>query len=133
MGLVLGPIVLFVLLAAGVGLLLGTDSPWIPPGYAVHQELDALVRIGGLTPYEALAAGTRNAAMYFGTQDSVGTVAIGKRADLVLLAANPLVEIRHTEQIAGVMAAGRWWPQAELQRRLEAYIAADAAAAAAAD
>ncbi len=113
--------------AAGVGLLVGTDSPLIPPGYGVHQELNALVRIGGFTPYEALVTGTRNVAAYFGTLDSTGTLAVGKRADLVLLAANPLTDIQHAEQIAGVMAAGRWLSAADIERRLAAYATAPAA------
>jgi imidazolonepropionase-like amidohydrolase len=93
---------------AGAGLLLGTD---VPPGNSdlefvrdghgfVHKELQALVRVG-LTPYQALATGTRNVAQYFGTLDSTGTIAVGKRADLVLLGGNPLTDIRHTMQPAG--------------------------------
>ncbi len=104
--------------AAGVNLLVGTDAPFgIAPGKGVHEELAALVR-AGLTPYQALVAGTRNAAAYFGTVDSVGTIAVGKRADVVLLAANPLTNIRHTEQIAGVMAAGRWFDIEDLVEEL---------------
>ncbi len=112
--------VILALQAAGVELLLGTDSPLLVPGYGVHQELDALVR-AGLTPYQALVTGTRNVAAYFGTLDSAGTVAVGKRADLVLLTGNPLTDIRHAEQIAGVMAAGRWLPHADIERRLADY------------
>jgi cytosine/adenosine deaminase-related metal-dependent hydrolase len=106
---------------AGAGLLLGTDAAFEPllPGFAVHRELEALVR-AGLTPYEALATGTRNVAAYFGTLDSTGTVAVGQRADLVLLAANPLEDIRHTMQVAGVLLGGRWLPRAELDARLAA-------------
>lgn len=111
--------------AAGVELLLGTDSPLLVPGYGVHQELDALVR-AGLTPYQALVTGTRNVAAYFGTLDSTGTVAAGKRADLVLLAANPLTDIRHSEHITGVMAAGRWLSAADIKRRLDQYAKAAA-------
>jgi imidazolonepropionase-like amidohydrolase len=104
---------------AGAGLLLGTDA--IPdsrgsPGQ-VHQELNALVR-AGLTPYQALAAGTRNVAQYFGTLDSSGTVAVGKRADLVLLYGNPLADVRHTREPAGVMIKGRWLDRVALDQRL---------------
>ncbi len=106
---------------AGVELLAGTDSPFLVPGYGVHQELEALVRWGGLTPYQALRTATRNVASYFGTLDSTGTVGVGQRADLVLLDANPLTDIRHTERIAGVMAAGRWISAADIERRLDAY------------
>ena len=89
------------------------------PGFAVPRELAALVR-AGLTPYQALVTGTRNPAEYFGTLDSAGTVAVGKRADLVLLAGNPLADVRHTAHPAGVMFGGRWLPRAEIDRRLAA-------------
>ena len=74
----------------------------------------------GLTPYQALAAGTRNVAAFFGTLAETGTVAVGKRADLVLLAGNPLADIRQTARIAGVMLGGRWLARAELVRRVAA-------------
>jgi hypothetical protein len=104
---------------AGVGLLLGADA--VPdsrgsPGQ-VHQELNALVR-AGLTSYQALVTGTRNVAQYFGTLDSSGTVAVGKQADLVLLYGNPLADIRHTQEQAGVMIRGRWLDRVELDHRL---------------
>ncbi len=89
---------------AGAGLLLGTDKPG---GAAVHRELELLVR-AGLSPYEALVTGTRNVAQFLGTLDSAGTVAVGKRADLILLDGNPLVDIRYTAELAGVMINGRW-------------------------
>jgi imidazolonepropionase-like amidohydrolase len=101
------------------GILVGTDAvlAFTVPGFSVHRELQALVRLG-LTPYEALAAGTRNVAAYFGTQDSTGTIAVGKRADLVLLSGNPLEDIRHTMVSAGVMVNGRWLSRVELDARL---------------
>lgn len=104
---------------AGVGLLVGTDAEsfFAVPGFAVHRELAALVA-AGLTPYEALVAATRNPAAYFQTLDRAGTVAVGKQADLVLLQANPLADIRHTTQIAGVMLGGRWLARAALDARL---------------
>jgi imidazolonepropionase-like amidohydrolase len=97
---------------AGAGLLLSGDD-----GKNVHHELAALVR-AGLTPYQALATGTRNPAQYFGLLDSIGTVAVDKRADLVLLNGNPLRDIRHTREPAGVMLGGRWLDRAELDQRL---------------
>ena len=108
---------------AGAGLLLGTDTParylapYMVPGFTVHHELAALVR-AGLTPYQALATGTRNVAAYFGTLNESGTVAVGKQADLVLLTADPLANIQNTTQIAGVMRAGRWFSRAALDSRL---------------
>jgi hypothetical protein len=97
---------------AGAGMLLAGDD-----GFDVHDELAALVR-AGLSPYQALVTGTRNPARFFGMLDSSGAVAVGKRADLVLLYGNPLADIRHTREPAGVMLAGRWLGRDELDRRL---------------
>jgi imidazolonepropionase-like amidohydrolase len=97
---------------AGVGLLLGTDNP---AGIGLHLELQALVE-AGLTPFQALTTGTRNVAKYFGTLDKSGTVTVGKRADLLLLKGNPLVDIHNTTAISGVMLGGRWLPSEMLER-----------------
>jgi imidazolonepropionase-like amidohydrolase len=107
--------------AAGAGLLLGSDAPQIynVPGFSTHRELESLVA-AGLTPYQALETGTRNIAKYFGTEREMGTVEQGKRADLILLEADPLADIRNTTKRAGVMMRGRWLPQAEIERRLAA-------------
>jgi imidazolonepropionase-like amidohydrolase len=94
----------------GVGLLLGRDGPG-----EVHEELKALVG-AGLTPYQALLTGTRNPAAFYKISDSAGTVAVGKRADLVLLAGNPLADIRHTREPAGVMLNGQWLDRTALDR-----------------
>ena len=104
---------------AGVGILLGADAPQVfnVPGYATLQELEALVT-AGLTPYQALEAGTRNPALYSGKENSFGTVQVGMRADLILLDANPLSDISNVKRRSGVMVAGRWLPTEELQRRL---------------
>ncbi|HEX2217865.1 MAG TPA: amidohydrolase family protein [Gemmatimonadales bacterium] len=105
--------------AAGAGLLLGSDAPQIynVPGFSTHRELEALVA-AGLTPYQALETGTRNIARYFGTERETGTIERGKRADLILLDADPLADIRNTTRRAGVVVRGRWLPQAEIERRL---------------
>jgi imidazolonepropionase-like amidohydrolase len=100
----------------GVKMLLGGDG-WALSRWSVHSELIALVR-AGLTPYQALVTGTRNVAEYFHARDSLGTVAVGQRADLVLLSGNPLQDIRHTRAPAGVMLAGRWFDRAALDQRL---------------
>lgn len=107
--------------AAGAGLLLGSDAPqvWNVPGFSTHRELESLVA-AGLTPWQALETGTRNVAVYFGTLGETGTIEAGKRADLVLLDADPLADIRNTTKRAGVMVRGRWLPQAEIQARLDA-------------
>ena len=100
----------------GVRLMLGTDSPSIPgmfAGASVHEELRLLVE-SGLTPYEALVAGTR-AAGEFATShfkaSPAGVVAPGYRADLLLLAANPLDNVRNARAPLGVMARGVWVPR----------------------
>lgn len=105
--------------AAGAGLLLGSDAPQIynVPGFSTHRELEALVA-AGLTPYQALETGTRNIARYFGIERETGTIEKGKRADLLLLDADPLADIRNTTRRAGVMVRGRWLPQPEIERRL---------------
>lgn len=109
----------------GVILLLGTDVSveGIVPGFSAHQELELLVE-AGLTPYEALCCGTRNAALIaskMGVDGDWGTIALGKRADLILLSENPLTDIRNTRSQLGVMLRGRWYPQAELDQLLADY------------
>jgi imidazolonepropionase-like amidohydrolase len=105
---------------AGAKLLAGSDTPeWLLLyGWTLHRELRTLVE-AGLTPYEALQAATRNPAEWLGTLDESGTVEAGKRADLVLVEANPLEDIGNTTRIAGVMVRGRWLPKSELDAMLE--------------
>ena len=93
---------------AGVKLLAGTDMPqaFVYPGFSLHEELKLLVR-SGLTPLEALRAATYNPADFLGALDSLGTIAKGKLADLVLLDADPLTDIRNTRRISVVIANGR--------------------------
>ncbi len=101
---------------AGVGLLLGTDV-WTG-GFAVHEELRNFVD-AGLSPYEAIRTGTRNAAEFLNATDTFGTVAVGLRADLILVEANPLDNVAHVARRVGVMVRGRWLPEEELQQRLD--------------
>jgi len=100
---------------AGVPFLLGADAPQIfnVPGYATLFELECIVE-AGLTPFEALQSGTLNPARYLGLETSFGTVEAGKRADLLLLDANPLEDISNVRLRAGVVLAGRWLPASEL-------------------
>ncbi|MEP6493360.1 MAG: amidohydrolase family protein [bacterium] len=104
---------------AGVRVLTGTDAPLrnSPPGFGLHEELELLVR-GGLTPFEALTAATFEPARYFGILDSAGTVAAGQFADLVVLDANPLSDIRNVRRIAAVVANGRLFTGEERKRLL---------------
>lgn len=107
---------------AGVGILLGSDAPQVMnvPGFSIHRELRSYVA-AGLTPYQALETGTRNVARFFGAEREFGTVEAGKRADLVLLAADPLADIGNFRRQAGVMVRGRWLPGDEIQRQLQGY------------
>jgi imidazolonepropionase-like amidohydrolase len=97
---------------AGVKLLAGTDMPqaFVYPGFSLHQELELLVQ-SGLTPLEALRTATYNPAEFLGALDSLGTVTQGKLADLLLLDADPLTDIRNTRRISVVIANGRVFDQ----------------------
>ncbi|MBL8234060.1 MAG: amidohydrolase family protein [Bryobacterales bacterium] len=97
--------------AAGVPLLAGTDagSNGVVPGESLHQELELLVS-AGLTPMEALQAATSKPAQFLGLSKQLGTVQKGRLADLVLLDANPLEDIRNTRRIAAVISRGRVVP-----------------------
>ena len=104
----------------GAGILLGTDSPQIfsVPGFSIHREMKAMAD-AGMSAREILVSGTRNVGEYFQGRDSFGTVAVGRRADLLLLNANPLSDVANVADRAGVMFRGRWLPEEEIQRRLE--------------
>ncbi|MDB4890154.1 MAG: hypothetical protein JWL61_2009 [Gemmatimonadetes bacterium] len=103
---------------AGVHILTGTDAPLrnSPPGFGLHEELLMLSR-GGMSPFEVLRAATFEPARYF-AMDSAGTVEVGKLADLVLLDANPLTDIRNTRRISAVVANGRLFDAADRKRLL---------------
>ncbi len=105
----------------GVDVLLGTDSPQIysVPGFSIHHEMAIMVD-AGLTPWEVLEAGTRKVAEYYGALDEFGMVAAGHRADLVLLNSNPLEDVGHFDDRAGVMVNGVWLPESEIRERLAA-------------
>jgi imidazolonepropionase-like amidohydrolase len=92
--------------AAGGRIVTGTDSPnqLLVPGYSEHRELELLVA-AGMSPREALRAATRNAAVLLGA-DSLGLLAPGKVADLLVLTKDPLVDIRNTRAIEAVMSRG---------------------------
>lgn len=104
---------------AGVPIMAGTDAPlpFVFPGSSLHEELELLVA-SGLTAREALRAATVVPARFLGIQDRTGTITVGKDADLVLLEANPLDDIRNTTRIAGVMVRGRWLARSELDGML---------------
>jgi imidazolonepropionase-like amidohydrolase len=96
------------LFRAGVGLMTGTDAPLrnSPPGFGLHEELLLLTQ-AGLTNFEALRAATWEPARFLGALDSLGSVEAGKVADLVLLSANPLTDIRNSSRTVYVIANGK--------------------------
>jgi imidazolonepropionase-like amidohydrolase len=105
---------------AGVPFLAGTDTPagvYIFPGFSLHEELE---RFGaaGFTPMEALQTATLNPAKFLGRENDLGSIEKGKLADLVLLDANPLDDIRNAQKIAGVVVNGRYFSRRELDRML---------------
>lgn len=113
----------------GALILMGTDAPQLfsVPGFSLQRELPIMVE-AGMTPFEVLQTGTVNVARFYGEEESAGTVQVGRRADLLLLEANPLEDVSNIARISGVMVAGRWLDADALRTRLEA-IAQRAAAA----
>lgn len=108
---------------AGAGLLLGCDAPqvWNVPGVATHRELESLVG-AGLTPFQALVTGTVNVGRYLEREGEMGTIEPGRRADLILLDANPLDDIGNTQKIRGVVVNGRWLDRATLDAGLQGLV-----------
>jgi imidazolonepropionase-like amidohydrolase len=112
----------------GNRILMGTDSPQMMnvPGFALGHEI-RVMHEAGMSPQQVLESGTRNVSRYVEQHlkgdSQFGTVAVGQRADLVLLDGNPLADLANLEKRAGVMVRGRWVPAEELRRGLEAMAA----------
>lgn len=107
---------------AGVPLMLGTDAmgfPLVIPGVSVHDEMQ-LLEDAGLTPYRVLRTATVQPAAFLGAEDEVGTIAVGKRADLLLVGENPLEDLSTLRSPIGVMARGRWLNRDQLEENVEA-------------
>lgn len=102
---------------SGVKMMAGSDagsaSIWVVPGIALHQEFYELAA-AGLTPLEVLQMATLNGAEFLQRESTMGTVEVGKNADLVLLEANPLLDVAHLDQIAGVFLRGKYFSPAAL-------------------
>jgi len=101
---------------AGVSFLAGTDTApaiYVLPGFSLHDELANFVE-AGFSPMDALQTATSNPAKFFGTESTSGSIEPGKVADVVLLNANPLADIRNTRKIEAVIASGRLYDRAAL-------------------
>ena len=105
--------------AAGVPIVAGTDAGTssVVPGFSLHDELELLAK-AGLTNEEVLNSATRLSAQWLGIDKQIGTVETGKLADLILLEANPLNDIKNTRKIAGVFINGRWLDKTKIQTTL---------------
>jgi imidazolonepropionase-like amidohydrolase len=103
---------------AGVHFMTGTDAEtFFPAGFGLHTELALLIQ-SGFSPLEALQATTLNPAIYFHKTAELGTVEVGKVADLVFLKGNPLEDIHNTQQIVAVVTAGRYLDREKICRLL---------------
>jgi imidazolonepropionase-like amidohydrolase len=104
---------------AGGRLMAGSDTMMIGlyPGFALHRELGELVEVG-LTPYQALRTSTTAPFEYLGESAEAGTIAVGKRTDLLLVDGNPLDDVSAVSRISGVWMRGRWFPKQEIDERM---------------
>ena len=113
---------------AGVGIMMGTDSPQMfnVPGFALHREIAAMSE-AGMTNQQILESGTVTVGRYvrevLEMDESFGTIAPGQRADMVLLASNPLDDLDNLTDRVGVMVRGQWLTRAEIDTGLEALAA----------
>ena len=111
---------------AGVDILAGTDTGVLNvyPGSSLHDELRAFVSRLNMTPAEAIERATSRSARSLQMADRIGTVTVGKVADLVMLDADPLTDIANTRRIAGVFLRGRWHDRTALDNILRLVAAA---------
>jgi imidazolonepropionase-like amidohydrolase len=107
---------------AGARIMAGTDSPGLifMPGFTLHDELEAFVR-AGMPPLAALQAATLVPASFFKAENDIGTIEAGKRADIVLLTANPLTDIHNARNIDTVISKGRAYDRAGLDALLAPF------------
>ena len=104
--------------AANIPFLAGTDAPAgydLVPGFSIHRELQLFVR-AGMTPLQSLQTATLNPAKYLGKTADLGAIAVGKIADLVVLARNPLEDIANTRRVMAVVADGQYYSPRDLDR-----------------
>jgi imidazolonepropionase-like amidohydrolase len=112
--------IVWTLHVAGVGILLGSDAPqqFNVPGFSIHREMQRMID-AGMTPYDVIKSGTASVGHHLKSHDDFGTVAVGKRADLILVDASPLQDVSNIARQAGVMVRGRWLPHSDIQTRLD--------------
>jgi hypothetical protein len=105
---------------AGVLFMAGSDGPdpYVFPGFSLHDELEWLVQ-SGFTPLQALQSATFNPALFTSKMDKYGVVELGRTADLVLLDADPLEDIRNTRKIFGVILGGKYYSRRDLDAMLQ--------------
>ena len=106
------------MLARGNAFLAGCDGG--VPGFCLHDEMEALTD-AGLSPLQAIQTATINPARFLGRQVTEGTIEVGKRANLVLLDADPLTDIRNTGRIAAVIVRGRVLSKADIDRTIATH------------
>ena len=104
----------------GVPILAGTDASWLGvPGFCLIEEIEIFQDLG-FTPYAAIRTATLDPARLLRKEKDFGTITVGKRADLILTRENPLEDVSRLRNPEGVMAAGRWIPEQERKRLLQA-------------
>jgi imidazolonepropionase-like amidohydrolase len=105
---------------AGVPFMAGSDGPdpYVFPGFSLHDELEWLVK-SGFTPLQALQSATINPALFLGKIETHGLIEPKHGADLVLLDANPLEDIRNSRKIFGVVANGKYYSRKDLDTMLQ--------------
>jgi imidazolonepropionase-like amidohydrolase len=103
--------------AAGIPVAMGTDAgnPLTLHGASVYREMEAMAA-AGMSPMDVLVASTRNAATAMG-RDSIGTLRVGMAADLVVLDADPLADVRNLRAVRLVARGGEVWTRRELEYR----------------
>ncbi len=111
---------LYSLQQSGHGILLGSDAPQVfnVPGFSIHHEIQGMLN-AGITPLQAIQAGTINPAKFFNMEGQFGEIKEGASADLILLNSNPLDNMENLRNPAGVMVRGRWLSRTDIDSKLE--------------
>jgi len=98
---------------AGVPMMLGTEGGGQAPGQSIHQEFDELAKTG-LSPLKIVQMTTVNPAKFLGRSATMGSIEVGKNADIVLVEGNPVESVQNLHRISGVVRAGFYYSQADL-------------------